>query len=70
MLFFIFTVAFLVILFIVLKTFIIIPMREVGIKERLGKFNARLDPGFHFLIPFVDQVSYKHEMREQVLEVV
>ena len=65
----VFTIVFIVLLFIVLKTFIIIPMREVGIKERLGKFHGRLDPGFHFLIPFVDRVAYKHEMREQVLDI-
>jgi regulator of protease activity HflC (stomatin/prohibitin superfamily) len=69
MILFVFTIIFIILLFIVLKTFIIIPMREVGIKERLGKFHARLDPGFHFLIPFIDRVSYKHEMREQVLDI-
>ena len=63
------TVLFLVILFIIWKMFIVIPMREVGIKERLGKFKGRLDPGFHFLIPFIDRVAYRHEMREQVLDI-
>ena len=66
---FIFTIIILLLLFIVKKTAIIVSEREVGIKERLGKFKANLDPGLHFLIPFVDSVSYLHEVRERVLVV-
>ena len=51
------------------RMFRIIPAREVGIKERLGKYSATLEPGFHFLIPVLDKISYRHEMREQVLDV-
>lgn len=63
------TIALLVIIFVLWKMFIVISMREVGILERLGKFKKVLEPGFHFLIPFVDRVAYKHEMREQVLDI-
>jgi regulator of protease activity HflC (stomatin/prohibitin superfamily) len=48
---------------------IIVPMRESAILERLGKFQKKLEPGFYFLIPFVDKVAYLHEMREQVLDI-
>jgi len=64
-----FTIAVLVILFILWRTMVIIPMREAGILERLGKFKKRLDPGFHVLVPFIDRVAYRHEMREQVLDI-
>ncbi len=63
------TILFLVFLFIIWKMMIVVPMREAAILERLGKFQKRLNPGFHFLIPFVDRVSYRHEMREQVLDI-
>jgi regulator of protease activity HflC (stomatin/prohibitin superfamily) len=63
------TIAALVVLFIVWKMFIVVPMREACIKERLGKYGGTLLPGFHFLIPFVDRIAYKHEMREQVIDV-
>jgi len=56
-------------IFIVLKTFIIVPQNTGAVKERLGKYTGLLLPGFHFLIPFFDRVAYTHEMREQVLEV-
>lgn len=55
--------------FIVTKVFIVVEMREEVIKERLGKFTETLKPGFHFLIPFVDQPAYRQEMREQVIDV-
>jgi regulator of protease activity HflC (stomatin/prohibitin superfamily) len=48
---------------------LIVPMRSVGVIERLGKFRSILDPGLHFLIPFVDRVAYKHETREQCLNI-
>jgi len=51
------------------KTFIIVEMREEVIQERLGKYKATLEPGLHFLIPFVDRPAYRQEMREQVIDV-
>ena len=55
--------------FIIYNLILIIPMRSVGVIERLGKFRAVLEPGLHFLIPFVDRVAYKHETREQCLNI-
>ena len=59
----------LVAVFIIFRMFKVISAREVGIKERFGKYVKTLNPGFHFMIPFVDRIAYKHEMREQVLDV-
>ena len=56
-------------IFVVYNTFIIVEMREKVIVERFGKYHDTLDPGFHFVIPFVDRVAYRHETREQVLDV-
>ena len=63
------TILFLLLLFILYKLMLIVPMREVHVIERLGKFRTVLAPGFHFLIPFFDRVAYKHDTREQVLDV-
>ncbi|WP_421792476.1 SPFH domain-containing protein [Hyphobacterium sp.] len=37
--------------------------------ERFGRFTRKLDPGLHFIVPFVDMVRYKINMRERVLDV-
>ena len=63
------TFIFLGLLFIVVKLVLIVPMKEVCIVERLGKFRAIMRPGLHFLIPFIDRVAYRHETREQVLDI-
>ncbi|NQZ23713.1 MAG: paraslipin [Colwellia sp.] len=63
------TFIFLGLLFIVVKLVLIVPMKEVCIVERLGKFRATMQPGLHFLIPFIDRVAYRHETREQVLDI-
>ena len=55
--------------FVVYHTFIIVEMREEVILERFGKYHATLEPGFHFVIPFIDRVAYRQETREQVLDV-
>ncbi|PSR00701.1 MAG: paraslipin [Bacteroidetes bacterium QS_9_68_14] len=54
---------------VVTNLFIIVTMREEVILERLGKYKATLEPGFHFLIPFIDRAAYRQEMREQVIDV-
>lgn len=64
-----FTIAFLLIIFLISKWILIVPMREVQVVERLGKFKAILQPGFHFLVPFIDRVAYRHDTRELVLDV-
>jgi regulator of protease activity HflC (stomatin/prohibitin superfamily) len=51
------------------NTIRIVPQRSAFIVERLGKFNATLEAGFHMLIPFTDKVSYKHTLKEQALDV-
>lgn len=63
------TIVVLFIFLIVYKLLLVVPMREVAVIERLGKFRAVLQPGFHFLIPFFDRVAYAHDTREQVLDV-
>lgn len=55
--------------FVLTRLFQIVEMREEVIQERLGKYKKTLQPGFHFLIPFVDRPAYRQEMREQVIDV-
>jgi regulator of protease activity HflC (stomatin/prohibitin superfamily) len=65
----VFTVLVLVALFVLLKTFIVVHMREAVVIQRLGKFRTVLPPGFHFIIPFFDHIAYRHETREQVVDI-
>lgn len=37
--------------------------------ERFGRYTKSLKPGLHILVPFVDGIGYKMNMRERVLDV-
>jgi len=46
-----------------------VPTRTALIVERLGKYYATLKPGFHVLIPWIDKVAYKLDLREETIAV-
>jgi regulator of protease activity HflC (stomatin/prohibitin superfamily) len=47
----------------------VVPQRNAYVVERLGKYSRTLDAGFHILIPFLDRVTAKHSLKEQVVDV-
>ncbi len=63
------TILILIVAFIAYHLILIVPMRELCVIERLGKFKSILEPGLHFLIPFVDRVAYRHETRELCINI-
>lgn len=48
---------------------IIVPMRQSCVLERFGNFRRVLEPGVHIVVPFLDRVAYRHEIREQVFDI-
>jgi regulator of protease activity HflC (stomatin/prohibitin superfamily) len=56
-------------IFFVYNLVIIVPMRENRTLERLGTFRAILNPGWHIVVPFVDRIAYRHDIREQVIDI-
>ncbi|GMT48527.1 MAG: paraslipin [bacterium] len=64
-----FAVSVLAFLYVFVKMVIVVPERNTCIKERMGRFEKILSPGWHFLYPFIDRVAYVQEMREQVLDI-
>ena len=47
----------------------VVPQQSAWVVERLGKFRAVLPPGPNILIPFVDNVAYRHSLKEIPLDV-
>jgi regulator of protease activity HflC (stomatin/prohibitin superfamily) len=64
-----FTLGVLAVFILLLRMFRVIPMRSLATKERLGAFKGVLKPGFHFIVPFIDRISYIHDAREQVIDI-
>ncbi len=52
-----------------LRSIRIVPTKTGLIVERLGKYSKNLEAGFHLLVPFVDKVRYKHNLKEQAVDV-
>src|SRR3982751_6000410 len=44
-----------------------VPQQRMDVVERLGKYKRTLAPGLNLLVPFVDAVRTKVDMREQVV---
>jgi len=59
----------LVILITLAKSIIIIRQAEKGIVERFGRYKETLDPGLRFLVPFMDALRARIDMRETVLDI-
>jgi len=62
-------ILFVVALIVVVKAIRVVPQQHAWIVERLGRFYAVLEPGLNFVIPFVDRVAYRHDLREIPLDV-
>ncbi len=54
---------------VVAKTAVVVPQQNAFVVERLGKFHAVLEPGFHVLLPFFDAIRYRHTLKEQALDI-
>jgi len=63
-------VVLLVLLFLIIviaKTVRIVPQAQACVVERLGRYSRTLQAGLHILIPFVDRITSRLDLREQVV---
>ena len=54
---------------IIAKAIRAVPQQHAWVVERIGRFHAVLEPGFNVVIPFVDRIAYRHDLREIPLDV-
>ncbi len=47
----------------------VVPQQQAWIVERLGRYNRTLQAGFHILWPFVDNIRYRHSLKESAVDV-
>ncbi|MDE2626681.1 MAG: paraslipin [Burkholderiales bacterium] len=53
----------------VIRTIKIVPQQHAWVVEKLGKYDRTLTPGLKFVVPFIEQVAYKHSLKEVPLDV-
>ncbi|MFC2039022.1 SPFH domain-containing protein, partial [Chloroflexota bacterium] len=51
------------------KSIVIIRQAQRGIVERLGKYKETLEPGLKFMVPFIDSLISRIDMRETVIDI-
>jgi regulator of protease activity HflC (stomatin/prohibitin superfamily) len=52
-----------------LRSIRVVPTKTSLVVERLGKYSKTLEAGFHALFPFIDKVRYRHNLKEQAVDV-
>ena len=57
------------VIFAFFKLIRIVPQQNTFILEQFGKFKRTLGPGLHLIIPVVQRIAYRVELREQVIDV-
>jgi len=59
----------LVVLVTLAKSVTVIHQAEKGLVERFGRYKETLDPGLRFLIPYMDSLRARIDMRETVIDI-
>ena len=62
------TIAFLAFLAVV-KGVKFVPQQQVWIVERMGRYRVSMQAGLNFLIPFIDNISYRHSLKEEAVDI-
>ncbi len=53
----------------VIESVRVVPQQSAWVIERVGKYHSTLEPGLSIIVPFVDQVAYRHSLKEVSLDV-
>lgn len=54
---------------IIAKTAVVVPQQSAYVIESLGKYSRTMRAGFHILVPFFEQVAYRHSLKELALDI-
>ena len=55
--------------YVMVKSIRVVPQKTAYIVERWGRYRCTLDAGLHVLMPIMDQVAYKHTLKEVAIDV-
>ena len=64
----VFVIAILV-LIVLAKTAVVVPQQSAYVVETLGRYNRTIQAGFHILVPFIDRIAYKHNLKEEAMDI-
>ena len=62
-------VVLIVVFFVLRATIRVVPQQRAWVVERLGRYHLTLQPGLNVIVPFIDRIAYRFDMRELPMEV-
>src|SRR5688572_6030626 len=66
---YVFIVISVLVLILLLKTATVVPQQSAYVIENLGRYSRTLQAGFHILFPFVERIAYKHNLKEEAIDI-
>jgi len=54
---------------LLLRTATVVPQQSAYVVESLGRYNRTLDAGFHIVVPFWERIAYRHNLKEQAMDI-
>src|SRR5687768_2607150 len=51
------------------RTATVVPQQSAYVVENLGRYSRTLQAGFHILIPFVERIAYRHNLKEEAVDI-
>jgi len=54
---------------IIAKTAVVVPQQSAYVVENLGRYSRTIQAGFHILIPFIERIAYKHNLKEEAMDI-
>ena len=56
-------------LILLMKTATVVPQQSAYVIENLGRYSRTIQAGFHVLFPFVERIAYRHNLKEEAMDI-
>ena len=54
---------------VIAKTATVVPQQSAYVVENLGRYSRTIQAGFHILMPFMERIAYRHNLKEEAVDI-
>jgi regulator of protease activity HflC (stomatin/prohibitin superfamily) len=66
---YVFIVIAVLVIIVIARTATVVPQQSAYVIENLGRYSRTIQAGFHILVPFVERIAYKHNLKEEAVDI-
>jgi regulator of protease activity HflC (stomatin/prohibitin superfamily) len=66
---YVFVVIAVLVIIVIARTATVVPQQSAYVIENLGRYSRTIQAGFHILVPFVERIAYKHNLKEEAVDI-